>query len=128
MTTLYLRKGRADIRDRAHQIIDALSDDKDWTLTVEPYKKKRTSEQNARHWKIVGEAASQIGCSPQELHEALLCEFFGYDEIVVLGRVKYRPKERSSGQNTSRFSEFDTWAESFLASEYGVFIPYKEAA
>jgi len=125
MAKITLRKNRPDILQHAHEVLDSLSKDKDWDITIEPFKKKRTNAQNSRHWKIMALGAEYVGCSPQEMHDECLCQYYGYDEYEIFGTVKRRPKQRSSGQDTKGFSDFDAWCEQFLCAECGVLLPYE---
>jgi hypothetical protein len=90
-------------------------------ITLRPYVPKRTSPQNARHWALLTEAAKHIGCSAEDLHEDLLCQHYGFEEIQLpSGRIVRKPLKRSSARNVKEFALFMEFCEAFLATELGV--------
>ena len=92
-------------------------------FTQQDYVPRRTNPQNARHWALLSEAAKHIGCSVDELHDDLLCQHYGYEEIrMPSGAIRRRPLKRSSQRNVKEFSEFMEFCEAFLATELGVWV------
>ena len=84
-------------------------------VTIEPVKPKRSLDQNARYWKIVGALADYAGMTKGELHEEVLSEFGGYDLVEFRGSVRKRPKMRSSQLRKLPFSELMAIAERWAA-------------
>src|SRR3990167_1562758 len=48
-----------------------------------PVRKQRTLPQNARLWALHQLASKETGYAPDELHELMLCKFFGSQEIEL---------------------------------------------
>jgi hypothetical protein len=109
-------------RERAAQIISKLPISKPLKLTVEPFRAKRSLTANARLWALHQKAAEATDMSADDLHEIMLCRFYGYEEKTVGGIVRQIPLERSSTKDTKRFAEFMEATEAFYISELGVFL------
>jgi len=61
-------------RQRQHAIdrIHALNITTVWDISIKPYKKNRSLEQNALMWKLYDILGSELGYTPDEMHEALM--------------------------------------------------------
>ena len=61
-------------RQRQHAIerVQALNISTVWDISIKPYKKNRSLEQNALMWKLYGILGSELGYTPDEMHEALM--------------------------------------------------------
>lgn len=90
-------------------------------VTIEHYIASRSQEQNAKYWACLGEAAKHIGCSADDIHEDLLCKYFGGTEHKLpSGRIVQTPNRRSSELNKKDFSEYLDFCINFLNSELGM--------
>src|SRR3990167_5513766 len=50
-----------DVRlKRLHELLDELKSDKPWSVTVEPYVKRRSLSQNALMWKWINKVADHV--------------------------------------------------------------------
>lgn len=94
-----------------------------WEVTVKRWVPRRSSEQNARLWALHSAAAKVTGYSAEEMHELMLCRFFGTKEIAVRDQTIQVPLKRSSQRNKREFAEFMEATEAFYISELGVFLP-----
>ena len=81
------------------------------TITAEKFKPRRSSDANARYWAIVGALADHVGYTKEELHEAILCEFAGYDVVQFRDYEVKRPLQRSSKLASENFSSLMAIAE-----------------
>ena len=83
-----------------------------WQVTVEPFKKPRTNQQNAYLWGVVyptileagGEALR--GWQADDLHEYFLGEIYGWETLEGMGRKRMKPLKRSSRMSRSDFMNF----------------------
>ena len=83
-----------------------------WQVTVEPFKKPRTNQQNAYLWGVVyptiletgGEALK--GWQADDLHEYFLGEIYGWETLEGMGRKRMKPVKRSSRMNRSEFMDY----------------------
>ena len=92
-------------------------------MRVEPHKDRRTNEQNARLWALHSAAAKFLGCGAEEVHEEMLCEFFGSTEVKMPnGAIRRVPVKRSSQRDKSEFKEYMDFCEQFYISRLGVFL------
>lgn len=87
-----------------------------------PIRQQRSLSQNRRLWALHQLAAAETGHSPDELHELMLCKFFGTKEIELGGVKRTVPAKRSSAREKQEFREFLDNVENFYASELGVWL------
>ena len=92
-------------------------------FTQQDYVPRRTNTQNARLWKLHSMAAEVVGCGAEEMHEEMLCEHFGANEVQMPnGTIRRVPVKRSSGRNKREFSTFMEFVETFYAERLGVWM------
>jgi len=91
-------------------------------MIVRPYSPQRTSSQNARLWLLHTKASEVTGYSPEEMHELMLCRFFGTKEIKVRDMVREVPLKRSSSRNKKEFRAFMDAVEAFYVDELGIWL------
>ena len=101
----------------------------DMEIVIRPWIEKRSLPQNARLWLLHTAAAGHVGCSPEDMHEDMLCQIFGVAKEVRLpsGTLKRIPLKRSSQLNKKEFRDFMEQVEAFYISELGVWLD-REAA
>lgn len=98
-------------------------------VIVRPFYEQRTNTQNARLWALHGKAAEFVGCSSDDMHEEMLCKFYGYSEVrMPSGYMKRIPLKRSSQRNRKEFAQLMEQVEAFYISELGVWLENLEAA
>jgi hypothetical protein len=97
-------------------------------------RRRRTNDQNALLWalysdalKLGGEALG--GWTTDDIHEYMLGEYHGWDRLEAFGRVRMKPKKRSSKLTKQEFSDFVEFVVRKFA-EYGVVLelPGEQAA
>jgi hypothetical protein len=91
---------RAGVTQRAHDFIDRLPADKSWVITVQPYVKKRSLDQNAATfglaYKIIMEATGLEGdAERKQLHRDFCGDFFGWTD----GAMGHRRPVRTTTTN-----------------------------
>lgn len=97
-------------------------------VTVKAFEEKRSNPQNNRLWLLHTAAARFVGCSPEDMHEEMLCKMFGCTEVrLPSGYIKRVPLKRSSQLGKKDFGVFMEQVEGFYISELGVWLD-KEAA
>ena len=107
-------------RQRLKQFIDARK--LPFQVDVGVIREQRTVPQNSRLWALHQLAAATTGHTPDELHEAMLCKFFGTKEVEIGGIRRIVPLKRSSTREKQEFREFLDSVENFYASELGVWL------
>ena len=105
---------RGTKKEAIAQAVDLLIRDEtiSWQVTVEPFKKPRTNQQNAYLWGVVyptileagGEALR--GWQADDLHEYFLGEIYGWETLEGMGRKRMKPVKRSSRMSRSDFMNF----------------------
>ncbi len=73
-------------------------------VVVKHISRRRTSDQNAYYWLCIGIFAKAVGMTPDEAHDAILCEHHGSNEVQIGSRLHHVPKGRSSNLGTADFS------------------------
>lgn len=112
-------------RQRMKQFIDRR--ELPFQVEVGPLKEQRSLSQNARLWKLHTIAGEATGNTPEDMHEEMLCKFFGYTEKKMpTGWMKRIPLKRSSARDKSEFRKFLDDVENFYASELGVWLGMDE--
>lgn len=96
-------------------------------VEVGPVREQRSVSANSRLWALHQMAARETGHSPDELHEIMLCKFFGTREIEVGGLKREVPLKRSSTREKKEFREFMDNVENFYASQLGVWLDQEAA-
>lgn len=96
-------------------------------VDVGPIREQRTIPQNTRLWALHQMAAQATGYTPDELHELMLCKFFGTKTIEVGGISREVPAKRSSTRNKDEFRDFLDSVENFYAAELGVWLGMEAA-
>jgi DNA-binding transcriptional regulator PaaX len=74
-------------------------------IRVEKIKRTRSTSQNNFYWLGVGIFAKAVGMTPDEAHEAVLCEYHGSTEVRIGERVHHVPKGRSHNLDTVAMGE-----------------------
>ena len=109
-------------RERALKIIGAITIEQPLELTLKPWVARRTNEQNARLWLLHTKASQTTGYAPEEMHELMLCRFFGFQDIEFGGVKRQVPLKRSSQRDKKEFAEFMEATEAYYISELGIFL------
>lgn len=100
----------------------------DMEVVIKPWIEQRSLTQNNRLWALHTAAGNFVGCSAEDMHDDMLCKFYGYREVPMpSGDVKRVPLKRSSQRNKKEFAEFMEQVEAFYISELGVWLD-KDAA
>ena len=112
----------------AARMVQGLSPNKTWAIEVTEWKKPRTQQQNAFLWGVVypaileGGGEMLGGWTRDDLHEYMLGQCFGEEEITGFGRSYTRPLKRSHKLNKQEFSDYLLFIET-RCMEMGIDIP-----
>ncbi len=122
------------IRDQATRLhvldlIAALSPDKPWAITVEPYKKRRSLSQNALMWAWINDVAKHVheatGQDNDEIHEFFKGQFLPRRIIEIGGIVENAPgstKDLTTAEMATYMGQIYAW----VTSELGLLLPVPE--
>lgn len=123
MSQTILPANRPDSSALALRIL-SLALDKPWRVTIEPYRPKRTDEQNRYLWGVVYATIMPRlpGWDASDVHEYFLGEHFGWETLEGFGRKRLRPIRRSSRLNKQEFSDYIAFIQHKCA-ELGIYIP-----
>lgn len=91
-----------------------------WTITVEEYKVKRTTDQNAYLWTCYRTIARHLdGWDLEDVHDYFMGECFGRERIDSHGISIVRPIQRSSKLSIEDFSKYIEFVQR-KAAELGI--------
>ena len=108
-----------------------LDHSKEWKISVDLNKRKRSESQNAYLWGVcyptILKAGGETlrGWTADDLHDYFLIEHFGHEVIEGFGRKRLKPLKRSSKLTTLEFTEFVEFIQQ-KAAEMGIVIPDPE--
>lgn len=110
--------------ERLARFLAGLPTDKAWRVEVQEHKPTRSDQQNRYLWGVVYPAicAHLEGWDAEDVHEYMLGECYGWQEISGLGRRRVKPLRRSSRLSKQEFSDFVAFIQRRMA-EHGVYIP-----
>ena len=99
---------------------------KKWRVTIAPYVKNRTTDQNNLLWAFYTEIANHTGHTPEEIHEYCKAAFLA-PKIITVGKdtKEYRTTTKLT---TAEFSDYIERIYAFAAGELGVRLPVPEEA
>lgn len=112
-----------EARARAAEVVLNL-DDSPYEVTVKPFKKRRSLDQNARYWWLLATISTQVSdetgkkYAPETWHEYLKAEFLGKDTILIDGSPKLVHRTTTK-LNVMDFMDYMTQVEAW-AVEHGV--------
>jgi hypothetical protein len=114
----------AQQRDRLKSFLDRR--ELPFMIEIGPVREQRSISQNSRLWALHQLASKETGHTPDELHELMLCKFFGTKDVEFAGIKRTVPAKRSSARDKAEFREFLDNVENFYASELGVWLGQNE--
>ena len=106
------------------RLIAGLDLSKPWAVTVEPYKERRSLNQNSLYWQWIGIISRETGNDPDTVHEAFKQKFLIPEEISFMGeKMLYRSTAKL---DTRSMSEYMDKVYAFTTSELGILLPVPE--
>lgn len=93
-------------------LVRDIDETKAWQVTVEEFKKPKTSQQTRFLWGVVYPAILEAGgemlrgWSADDLHEYFLCEIYGAETLEAFGRKQVRPLKRTSKMTRREFMDY----------------------
>jgi hypothetical protein len=109
-------------------LVRGLDQRRSWQVTIQPFRSRRSSAQNAFLYGVVypafleggGEALG--GWSKEDLHEFMLGEWAGWETLSIGGRTVQKPFRRSSSFSKQEFSDYLEFI-AVRAAELNIVIP-----
>lgn len=121
-----LRKGDPDDkRKMLASFILGLSPEKDWQITVEPYRKKRSLNQNAYLHMILGVIANETGNSIEDVKEFYKYQYLGTKPILV-GEIDCFVSRSTTELSTKEMADFTEKIIAHAQTELGIILPAQE--
>jgi hypothetical protein len=111
-------------RDAIRDLVGKLDVSKPWSITVEPYRKKRTNSQNNLYWKWISIVARETGNSQDDVHDAFK-DMFCPPRTVTLGDNE-RHVRSTTKLNTAEMTEYMNAVYAYVTSELGCHLSIPE--
>lgn len=93
-------------------LVRDIDETKAWQVTVEEFKKPKTSQQTRFLWGVVYPAILEAGGEmlrgwlAEDLHEYFLGEIYGWETLEGMGRKRLRPLKRTSRMTRREFMDY----------------------
>jgi len=119
---------REGVIDRLARALRGLPATQAWRVEVHAHKPQRSDQQNRYLWGAVYPSILKAGgetlrgWTPEDLHEYLLGEHFGWETLTGFGRRRMRPIRRSSKLNKQEFADYVGFIQQRMA-EHGIYVP-----
>lgn len=82
---LKFKKDRfAFLLPRIMEFINTLETDKDYEITIDKEKKRRSNDANAYYWELVGQLSAKLNIPPKEIYRSHIKDVGGNYEIVPI--------------------------------------------
>lgn len=82
---LTFRKGKFNLLlPRILDFIASLDDDKDYEITIDKVKQKRSNDANRYFWELVGKLSAKIGVPPEDIYRSFIKDVGGNYEVVPI--------------------------------------------
>ena len=116
------------MRHRVLDLVHALDLSKPWQVTIEPYKKRRTSSQNALMWKWINEVTIHVrqhtGMDNDEIHEFFKAKLLPARIVEINGEAhEYRSTKKLT---TAEMAAYMDAIYHWCTSELGLLLPLPE--
>lgn len=121
---------RERLIERIASVLQGLSQDRAWRVSVAEHKPSRSMQQNRYLWGVIYrtilDSGQLQGWDAEDVHEYLLGEWSGWEVLQGFGKKRMKPIQRSSTLNKQQFSEYVDFIQRKMAT-LGIFIPDADA-
>jgi len=104
--------------------LNARNLDEPLEISIRPYKRNRSREQNDYYWALLTAIANETGHTKEEIHELMRYRFLGMQSKEIAGhRIEYLPSttKLKVGEMADYITQIEAWAASL-----GIALPYRE--
>lgn len=104
--------------------------DKELEITVKPYRKKRSLDQNSYAWELIGKMADKLGSSKDEVY-LLMLKRYGQGGVIkvqpqneeaILSAIKYYERHEKLYSGDDKFYRIWAGSSGYTTEEMTVFI------
>ena len=124
MKLIATKANKTYLLDRIRIVLDDATKDDDCEVIIQPFKSKRSLEQNQRLWKLYNEIADNVWIDGRKYeakvwHEYFKTEYLGFDDLTLPnGKTVIIPLSTTK-LNTKQMTEYQTKIELF-GSSHGI--------
>jgi hypothetical protein len=116
-------------RKRALDVLATLDLTKPWQVVIEPYRKKRTTSQNALMWAWLEQVAQLVhddtGTDKDDIHEFFKLKFLPVRTITINGEERHIPGSTTK-LTTAEMMEYMDKINAWVTSTLGLILPTPE--
>jgi hypothetical protein len=116
-------------RKRALDVLSTLDLTKPWQVVIEPYRKKRTTSQNALMWAWLEQVAQLIhedtGTDKDDIHEFFKLKFLPVRTININGEERHIPGSTAK-LTTAEMNAYMDKINAWVTSTLGLILPTPE--
>lgn len=84
MTLLFKKSNFPFLLPRILEYVNTLEEDKDYEITIDKQKKKRSNDANAYYWQLIGQLAVKVNVPPVEIYRTHIKDIGDNFEIVPI--------------------------------------------
>jgi hypothetical protein len=118
--------GNEDARQRAADVLTALNLDKcPWAVSIAPYKRNRSLEQNNLLWKVYTIVAEETGHSPEEIHDWCRQQFLPARFVEINGQA-HEVRRSTATLKVDEMTEYLNRVMSWATADLGIVLPIHE--
>lgn len=110
------------LRGKALAQIMGLDLSKPWEVTIKPYRRSRSVEQNRYYWKMLQVAADEIGCEAEDLHDVARHKFLPPVFADIKGEV-HEVRRSTTKLNVKEMAEYTEKVTAWLQVDLGIVLP-----
>ena len=84
MTLTFKKSKFPFLLPRLLEYVNTLEEDKDYEITIDKQKKKRSNDANAYYWQLIGQLAAKVNVPPVDIYRTHIKDIGGNFEIVPI--------------------------------------------
>ena len=113
------------LRAKALRRVMSLDLSKPWKVTIAPYKRSRSLEQNALYWKVISAIAEDTGNSKDAVHEWVRQRFLPPELVEINGEVR-ETRRSTTKLKVDEMSDLIDRVIAWAQVDLGIRIPLEE--
>lgn len=112
-------------KDKLLKSLITLDLEKQWIVSIELYRNKRTTDQNSLYWLWIEAIVLETGNEKEYLHEYFKDKYLAKEEKLIF-ESNVKPRISTAKLNTKEFTIYLDKIQLFVAEELGITLPYRE--
>jgi hypothetical protein len=110
-------------KKKIHEVIDLLSEKKQWEITINLKREKRSVSQNSLYWLWIGCICDETGGDKEEVHNELRYSYLPSESVRTMGREIILRPISTTKLDTGQFKNYLDRIQVFASTELGITLP-----